>query len=126
MSPRDLQAGHDWATSEFYSPWRILRRLWRHLRRPGAWTSLPYLAAVNAAYYGRTLRWRIRGWNPAGKASADEHLVGARPRIATFSPTTSAVPLADAGLLGGMLSRRAASGEHAVGPENMPTRGYAA
>ena len=29
MSPRDLQAGHDWVTREFYRPWRIVRRLRR-------------------------------------------------------------------------------------------------
>lgn len=65
MSPRELQAGHDWVTDQFYKPWRIVRRLWRHLARPGAWSSLPYLAAVNAAYHGRTVAWQIRGWNPA-------------------------------------------------------------
>lgn len=64
MSPRDLQAGHDWVTHQFYRPWRILRRLWRQLRRPGAWASLVYLAAVNAAYFGRTVGWKIRGWDP--------------------------------------------------------------
>ena len=37
MSSRDLQAGHDWVTRQFYRPWRIVRRLWRHLQRPGAW-----------------------------------------------------------------------------------------
>jgi radical SAM superfamily enzyme YgiQ (UPF0313 family) len=71
MSTRDLQAGHDWVTHQFYRPWRIVRRLWRHLRRPGAWASLPYLAAVNAAYRGRTVRWQIRGWDPAENAPAD-------------------------------------------------------
>lgn len=71
MSPRDLQAGHDWVTSQFYRPWCIVRRLWRHLRRPGPWASLVYLLALNAAYFGRTVRWRIRGWDPASEASLD-------------------------------------------------------
>jgi radical SAM superfamily enzyme YgiQ (UPF0313 family) len=70
MSARDLQAGHDWVTYQFYRPWRILRRLWRHVRRPGAWASVPYLANVNAAYRGRTRRWQIRGWDPAENAPA--------------------------------------------------------
>ncbi len=65
MSARDLQAGHDWVTREFYRPRRIRRRLWRHLRRPGAWASLIYLAAINFAYFGRTWHWQIRGWDPA-------------------------------------------------------------
>ncbi|MCX7426488.1 MAG: radical SAM protein [Planctomycetia bacterium] len=73
MSPRDLQAGHDWVTHQFYRPSRILRRIWRRLRRPRAWASLPFLAAVNAAYLGRTIRWRIRGWDPAGETPADDN-----------------------------------------------------
>ena len=71
MSPRDLQAGHDWVTHQFYRPWRIVRHLWRRSARPGAWASLPYLAAVNAAYRGRTVRWQMRGWDPAEHAPAD-------------------------------------------------------
>lgn len=50
------QAGHDWVTWQFYRPWRIVRRLWRYLRRPGSWATLFYLAGINAAYWGRTLR----------------------------------------------------------------------
>jgi radical SAM superfamily enzyme YgiQ (UPF0313 family) len=65
MSAESLQAGHDWITREFYRPWRIVRRVWRHLWRPRAWACLPYLAAVNLAFYGRTVRWHIRGWDPA-------------------------------------------------------------
>ncbi len=67
MSPRELKAGHDWVTSQFYRPGRILRRLARHLRRSHNWASLVYLAAVNFAYLGRTLSWRIRGWDPSAK-----------------------------------------------------------
>lgn len=89
MSPRDLQAGHDWVTYQFYRPWRILRRLWRHLRRPGAWASLPYLAAVNAAYRGRIVGWQIRGWNPAETPPVDDSL----PSDATPRPRISGQPL---------------------------------
>jgi radical SAM superfamily enzyme YgiQ (UPF0313 family) len=74
MSAGDLQAGHDWVTYQFYRPWRILRRLWRHLRRPRAWATLLYVAAINLAYYGRTVRWGIRGWDPAVQPKA-----GVRP-----------------------------------------------
>jgi len=76
MRPADLQAGHDWVTRQFYRPWRIVRRLWRHLRRPRAWASLAYLAALNGAYYGRTARWGIRGWNPALEASGGPSPLG--------------------------------------------------
>lgn len=65
MSVEDLQNGHDWITRKFYSPWRIVRRLYRHAKRPRSFAALPYLAAVNMAYLGRVLNWDIRGWNPA-------------------------------------------------------------
>ena len=84
MSVRELQAGHDWVTHQFYRPWRILRRLWRQLWRPGGWTSLLYLLAVNAAYRVRTVRWRIRGWDPVA-GSACEHRPAA---LAAGQPAT--------------------------------------
>jgi len=65
MSAGDLKAGHDWITRRFYRPWRIARRLARIARRPGGWRMLPYAAAINSAYYGRTVRWRLKGWDPA-------------------------------------------------------------
>jgi radical SAM superfamily enzyme YgiQ (UPF0313 family) len=64
MSAEALQAGHDWVTYEFYRPRRIAKRLARHAARPNGIKTLPYVAAVNLAYYGRTVRWHIRGWNP--------------------------------------------------------------
>ena len=85
MSSRDLQAGHDWVTRQFYRPWRIVRRLWRHLQRPGAWASLLYLAAINAAYFGRTVRWRIRGWDPASGASTDDDSVARATELTNSS-----------------------------------------
>jgi len=65
MSAEELKAGHDWVTARFYRPWRIARRLARMALRPRGWRALPYAAAINLAYYGRTVRWRIRGWDPA-------------------------------------------------------------
>jgi radical SAM superfamily enzyme YgiQ (UPF0313 family) len=76
MSAVDLQAGHDWITYEFYKPWRIARRLWRHAKRPGSFAALPYLAAVNMAYYGRVHNWHIRGFNPAAKLETPAHIPG--------------------------------------------------
>lgn len=66
MSAEALQAGHDWVVREFYRPWRIARRLARRAAFPRGMATLPYAAALNLAYYGRTVRWHIRGWNPAG------------------------------------------------------------
>ncbi len=65
MSAEDLQAGHDWVTREFYQPWRIARRMWRHVRRPRGLATLKYMAVLNMAYYGRVTNWNIRGWDPA-------------------------------------------------------------
>jgi radical SAM superfamily enzyme YgiQ (UPF0313 family) len=75
MSMRDLQDGHDWVTREFYRPARIVRRLLRHARRPGGWLTAPYFAAISFAYYGRTVRWRIRGRNPALAPAAHRRAV---------------------------------------------------
>ena len=76
MTAVDLQAGHDWATREFYKPWRIARRLWRHARRSRSFAALPYLAAVNMAYYGRVLNWNIRGYNPATRLENPSEIPG--------------------------------------------------
>ena len=65
MSTSELKAGHDWITREFYRPWRIARRCWRHLLRPHGLQTMLYFAAINLAYYGRIVSWKIKGWNPA-------------------------------------------------------------
>jgi len=65
MAAEALQAGHDWVTHEFYRPWRIAKRLARHVKRPRGLTTLVYHAAINFAYYGRTVCWNIKGWDPA-------------------------------------------------------------
>ena len=75
MSSEELQAGHDWVTRAFYRPWRIARRLARMARHPRLWRALPFAAAIDLAYYGRTWRWEIGGWDPAAASRAR----GARP-----------------------------------------------
>lgn len=70
MSAPELKAGHDWITKEFYRPWRIVKRLARHAGRPNGLKTLPYVAAVNWAYYGRVKRWDIKGWNPKRQSRA--------------------------------------------------------
>ena len=79
MSPEELQAGHDWVTREFYHPWRITKRLWRHAKRPRGLSTLAYLSVVNLAYYGRVSNWKIRGWDPSKSksTSVDSLKVGA-------------------------------------------------
>ena len=96
MRASELQAGHDWVTRQFYRPWRIVRRLIRHLGRPRALAALPYLAAVNAGYYGRVVRWGIRGSDPARQRPyRDRPLdplptpVSVRPRNTPGEPATS-------------------------------------
>lgn len=73
MAPTDLKAGHDWVTREFYRPWRIIRRLVSHARRPNGLKTLPYVAVVNWAYYGRVKRWNIKGRNPNRESLEGSH-----------------------------------------------------
>ena len=71
MTADDLQAGHDWVTRQFYHPKRIAKRLWRHSRRPRGLSTLPYVSAINMAYYGRVSKWHIKGWDPLKRIGAD-------------------------------------------------------
>ena len=75
MSKEELKAGHDWVTGEFYRPWRIARRLFKHIGRPGGIKTFIFVAAVNFAYLGRVIRWKIRGYNPA-KIQEPRHCLG--------------------------------------------------
>ena len=68
MTAAQLQAGHDWVTREFYRPRRIAKRLARMALRPGGLRMMKYAAALNAAYYGRTVRWNIRGYDPGASS----------------------------------------------------------
>ena len=83
MTAAELKSGHDWLTWTFYQPWRVARRLWRHARRPGGLRTLPHLAAINLAYYGRTRSWGIRGRDPGvaphAAAAAAQHGAVALP-----------------------------------------------
>lgn len=65
MSVESLKAGHDWITREFYSPWRIARRLARISTMKRGWRVLPVVMAISMAYFGRVRTWGIRGYNPA-------------------------------------------------------------
>ena len=77
MSAEELQAGHDWVTSEFYSPRRIARRLARVALRRTGWRYLPFAAAINGAYLGRVMRWKIVGRDPSvGVSSSGQPVSG--------------------------------------------------
>ena len=67
MTAEELQAGADWLIREYYSPWRILRRLARWVRTPFGLRGLVYALALNLAYLGRVRRFHIRGYNPAAR-----------------------------------------------------------
>ncbi|MBI5095425.1 MAG: B12-binding domain-containing radical SAM protein [Candidatus Hydrogenedentes bacterium] len=65
MSAEELQAGADWLIRSFYSPWRILRRVWRWVTVPNGWKHVVYPVGLNLAYFGRTWRFGIGGHDPA-------------------------------------------------------------
>ncbi len=69
MSARQLQAGADWVIRKYYSPGRILRRTLRWLRTPGGLRNGIYPFVLNWAYFGRTVVFGIRGFNPARAAA---------------------------------------------------------
>ncbi|HOK95504.1 MAG TPA: radical SAM protein [Anaerohalosphaeraceae bacterium] len=65
MSAEQLQAGADWIIRKFYSPWRIFRRSFRWLWAPNGRSHFIYPFVLNWAYFGRTIVFGIRGYNPA-------------------------------------------------------------
>ena len=67
MRPEQLQAGADWVIRKYYTPWRILKRTVRWLCTPKGWSHFVYPFVLNWAYFGRTVAFGIRGYNPAGK-----------------------------------------------------------
>ncbi len=69
MTAGQLQRGHDWITREFYRPWRIARRVGRHLARPRGWATLPFVAGVNLAYWARVRAWGIGRRGREGEAA---------------------------------------------------------
>jgi len=71
MTAVELQAGADWLIRKFYSPWRILRRAPRWITMPGGLRRFLYPLALNLAYLGRVIHFRIRGYDPAKHAAAE-------------------------------------------------------
>ncbi len=70
MTAEQLQQGADWVIRAFYSPWRIARRSLRWLRAPAGPARIAYPLVINAAYYGRVVRFGIRGRDPAHNRGA--------------------------------------------------------
>lgn len=65
MSARQLQAGADWVIRKYYAPWRILKRTVRWLTSPRGLSHFVYPFVLNWAYFGRTVAFGIKGYNPA-------------------------------------------------------------
>jgi hypothetical protein len=84
MSAEELQAGSDWIIRKFYSPGRILKRCLRWLRMPGGWKYGLYPLGLNLAYYGRVVRFKIRGYDPdrgPGRDSPGNKPVNGEPPV---------------------------------------------
>ncbi len=75
MTAEMLQAGHDWLTREFYSPWRIAKRLARWAKYPCGWSTFLFSAILNMAYLGRVRSWGIRGWDPSRQDATQPEIV---------------------------------------------------
>lgn len=65
MTAQELQSGADWLIRSFYAPWRILARIPRWLGYRRDFVGVLYPLGLNLAYWGRVLRFGIRGSNPA-------------------------------------------------------------
>lgn len=65
MSRQDLEAGLEWINKRFYSPRRILGRLWRWIFMPSGLRNFYIPLALNVAYWGRQFRFHVKGYDPA-------------------------------------------------------------
>jgi len=65
ISAKDLQAGYEWLNKQYYRPPKIIRRLVRWLGMPGGWRNAVYPLFLNIAYWGRQIRFRYHGYDPA-------------------------------------------------------------
>lgn len=91
MKADELQAGADWLIRSFYSPWRILRRVWRWVAVPGGWKHFVYPIGLSLAYLGRTWRFGIRGYDPARSPAW-------KPKSQCVARWRESAPVAAAGL----------------------------
>ncbi len=65
MTQAELQGGADWLIRQFYTPWRIARRIVLWTTMPHGWRRFIYPLGLNLAYHGRVRRFGIRGYDPA-------------------------------------------------------------
>jgi hypothetical protein len=65
MTRQDLMAGLEWINKQFYSPARILRRLFRWWRMPSGLKNFHIPLSLNVAYWGRQYQFGVKGYNPA-------------------------------------------------------------
>jgi radical SAM superfamily enzyme YgiQ (UPF0313 family) len=64
MTAEELQDGADWVIRQFYSPHRIIGRIFRWLFMKHGIVNLVYPAALSLAYLGRVIRFNINGSDP--------------------------------------------------------------
>jgi len=65
MNSSELQNGADWVIRKFYSPFKIIKRIFRWLTVKNGFINFIFPLVLSAAYYGRVKRFKIYGFNPA-------------------------------------------------------------
>ncbi len=65
MSRDDLVGGLQWINKRFYSPRRIMKRIFRWLTFPSGYKNMYFPLFLNIAYWGRQFQFKVRGYNPA-------------------------------------------------------------
>jgi radical SAM superfamily enzyme YgiQ (UPF0313 family) len=92
MSPGELQAGADWVIRSFYSPWNIVKRVFRSIRSLGASNALTFCLGLNFAYVTRILQWNIKGYNPCELRTFNSMYRSVRRTIAKISREVLCLP----------------------------------
>lgn len=67
MTQDELEAGSHWLIREFYSLFRIIRRIPGWLAVKDGYRNFWYPLLLNLAYFERTISFKLKGHDPAGK-----------------------------------------------------------
>ena len=67
ISKEELQNGADWVIRKFYSPLNIFIRIFRWMKIQKSFSNILYPLCLSIAYYGRVIRFKIKGFNPGIK-----------------------------------------------------------
>jgi len=73
MSRDDLKGGLEWINKRFYSPRRIVKRIFRWLSFPSGYKNMYFPLFLNIAYWGRQFQFRVKGYNPAAVKRKEKH-----------------------------------------------------